>query len=312
MEIQDEFPASDWRPLSVTQPATGRVTRPGRAKIKSWTLVLAARKIPFQLEKSSLETRILVPTELFQEALDQIRIFEEENRNWPPPLPEAAPLHDNTLHTLCILLLLATFHNVTQVNLGDGVPTPGEWLQLGSAHAWKIMQGEWWRIVTALTLHADWLHLLGNLVFGGVFIARLARELGSGLAWLLLLTSGAAGNLLNAWLQHPDHRAVGASTAVFGIIGLSSLLSLVRFRKPLWRRWPLPIAAACGLIALLGVGGERTDLGAHLWGFFCGGILGLVTAFFLKRYGRPGPLQNRLLAALTGTLFILSWYCALT
>ena len=312
MEDKEEMPSTDWRLLSLTEPASGRATKPGKAKIKSWTLVLAARKIPFRLEKIPTGTRIMVPADNLQDALDQIRLFEKENRNWPPPLPETAPLHDNTLNTLCLLFLLATFHNITQFDFGAGMPNPDDWINQGNAHAGKILDGEWWRVVTALTLHADLLHLLGNLVFGGVFMVRLARELGSGLAWFLLLAAGATGNLVNAWLQHPDHRAVGASTAVFGIIGLFSLLSLVRYRKPLWKRWPLPIAAACGLVALLGVGGERTDLGAHLWGFFCGGGLGVLTALFLKRYGRPGPLPNLFFAAGAGALLLGSWYAALT
>ena len=98
------------------------------------------------------------------------------------------------------------------------------------------------RLVTALTLHADWQHLLGNLLIGGIFISRLCRDLRSGPAWLLLLASGALGNLANAWLQNPAHRAVGASTAIFGAVGMLATISMVRSRHSGWssaeNNWP--------------------------------------------------------------------------
>ena len=59
-------------------------------------------------------------------------------------------------------------------------------------------------------------------------IVSLCRELGSGLAWSLLLGSGVLGNLANACLQLPDHRSVGASTVVFGAVGILAALNLLR------------------------------------------------------------------------------------
>ncbi len=166
--------------------------------------------------------------------------------------------------------------------------------------------------MTALTLHADWLHLLGNLAIGGVFILRLARELGSGLAWSLLLASGALGNLINASLQPPDHRAIGASTAVFGAVGILAALSVVRYRRHLWKRWPLPLAAALALLALLGSAGEHTDLGAHLFGFAAGLALGAAAGPLLKRFGRPGGQLNALLAVASAVAVVAAWLSAVT
>jgi membrane associated rhomboid family serine protease len=79
----------------------------------------------------------------------------------------------------------------------------------------RVMAGEWWRAVTALTLHADAPHVGGNAVAIGVLMTAVCWHLGPGLgAWLLLL-AGAAGNLLTAAVHGGGHSSVGASTAVF-------------------------------------------------------------------------------------------------
>jgi len=102
---------------------------------------------------------------------------------------------------------------------------------------------------------------------------------------------GALGNLVNAGLQSPTHSSVGASTAVFGAVGILAALSMVRYGRNLRRRWMLPVAAALALLALLallGTEGKNSDLGAHLFGFIYGGCLGLITEYLIGRHGRPG------------------------
>ena len=125
------------------------------------------------------------------------------------------------------------------------------YMQLGSASGQRILDGELWRVVTALCLHVDALHLFGNVMALGIFASALAWSMGPGVAALLIVLSGALGNCVNAWLQGPAHDVVGASTAVFGAIGiLAGLQAVRRWRGELWkgRAW-LPLA---GGLALLG------------------------------------------------------------
>ena len=175
----------------------------------------------------------------------------------------------------------------------------------------KILDGQWWRLVTALTLHADWVHLSSNLAIGGIFVIFLCRELGSGLAWSLLLSAGILGNLVNACVQEPGHSSVGASTAVFGAVGILASLSVVRYRHQLQRRWLLPVAAAMALLALLGTEGKNTDLGAHLFGFIYGSFLGLITEYLIGRRGCPGPMLNALLAMMSVAAVVGAWWAAI-
>jgi membrane associated rhomboid family serine protease len=276
-----------------------------------WALVLDARAIPCRIEATDEGWQLFVPARRFATARKELRLFEEENRHWPPPVPAVRPLVENTLATLSVLVLLATFHNLIQLDVALPGQPPPDWYFLGSARASLIRGGEWWRLVTSLTLHADWLHLASNLAIGGIFVIWLCRDLGSGLSWSLLLAAGSLGNLVNAWVQPPEHTSVGASTAVFGAVGILAAVSLVRQRQQLRRRWLLPVAAALALLALLGTEGKNTDLGAHLFGFLYGLCLGLPAEYLVGRHGPPGRGLNALLALGSAAVVVGAWWSAL-
>jgi membrane associated rhomboid family serine protease len=304
------IPAEEWRALTANLSPYAATTLPEQ-QTRLRALTLEARAIPFQVEAVDDGWQLLVPAEAFTQAQEEVLLFEEKNRNWPPPLPPAPPETDNLLITLSVLFLIAIFHNLTQLDLDYLNLSNADWISRGNADAGAIVAGQWWRAVTALTLHADGLHLLGNLTIGGGFIVLLCRTLGSGLAWSLLLASGTFGNLLNAWVQSPRHHSVGASTTVFGAVGLLAAINLLYNRQNLRRRWYLPLAAALALLALLGSEGENTDLGAHLFGFAVGIGLGLATGSLHSGKGRPGAGLNALLALACIGLVIGAWWAAL-
>ncbi len=169
------------------------------------------------------------------------------------------------------------------------------WSAAGRLDGALIRQGEWWRPLTALTLHLDTGHLLSNLGFGAFFGYFAGRLLGSGVAWASILASGIAGNFLNALLQSPQHRAVGASTAVFGALGLLAAYGWRR-QSPRGVRWAqrsAPLVAGIALLAFLGTGDIRTDIVAHLTGFICGALLGAVYAHLGADIALEPRLQRR-------------------
>jgi len=282
-----------------------------RERARIWALVLDARGVRCRLEQPEPARWALhVPVEQLEKACHEISLYEEKNLGWPPPLPPPRPMVENTLTTLSVLVLLATFHNIVRLDLILPGGIRPDWLEAGSAQSARILSGEWWRTITSLTLHRDVTHLLGNLSIGGVFVFLLCRELGSGLAWTLILAAGSFGNLVNAWVQPASHNSVGASTAVFGAVGILAALSMVRYRRHLQKRWGLPAAAALALLTLLGTEGKNTDLGAHFFGFVCGVLLGLLTEQIISRRGHPGAVLNALLAILAGSTIFLAWLAA--
>jgi membrane associated rhomboid family serine protease len=284
----------------------------GREKARLWALVLDARGVPCcLLQPVPGLWELQVPEEQLARACAELTRYEEKNRNWPPLPPPPRPLAENTLATLSVLVLLATFYNIVRLDLLLPGGIRPDWLAAGSAQAERILAGDWWRVITSLTLHRDVAHLLGNLTIGGVFVFLLCRELGSGLAWSLILAAGTLGNLVNAWLQPASHNSVGASTAVFGTVGILASLSMVRYRHQLQKRRALPVAAAMALLVLLGSEGKDTDLGAHFFGFCAGTLLGLLTELLISRRGYPSALLNALLALSAGLLVAVAWLTAL-
>lgn len=315
MESSDntiENKPADWPEISPGEIAPGLPKRLTREKARIWALVLDARGVPCCLEQpdpSHWELR--VPEESLDRAVREIRIYEEKNRGWPPLPPSPRPLAENTLSTLSILILLATFYNVVRLDIvlpGDIRP---DWLQAGSAQAEKILAGEWWRTITSLTLHSDVAHLAANLSIGGVFVFLLCRALGSGPAWGLILCSGILGNLANALIQPVSHNSVGASTAVFGTVGILASMNMVHGRSRMQRRWGLPVAGALSLLALLGSEGKNTDLGAHLFGLAAGILLGFAASAIIARRGHPGAVLNAVMALAAAMAVILAWVAAI-
>jgi membrane associated rhomboid family serine protease len=212
---------------------------------------------------------------------------------------------------LSVLILLAVFHNLIRLRVWLPGRLPPDWIAIGSADSEKILQGQWWRLVTALTLHADFPHLLGNLAIGGIFIVFLCRQLGSGLAWTMLLVAGVTGNLVNALLQPVNHASIGSSTLVFGAVGLLAALNITGQRQISWKNCFLPLAGAAALLALLGTEGENADLGAHMCGFVSGAVLGAAAGFLVGRFGIPGRLLNVLFSTGVACTVAAAWFSAL-
>jgi membrane associated rhomboid family serine protease len=180
----------------------------------------------------------------------------------------------------------------------------------GSADSERIVAGEPWRTVTALTLHADLSHLVANVTAGALLATAVCRIVGGGLGAALIVAAGAGGNALNAALQGPAHVSIGASTAVLGAVGLLSGLAFVRTRRSArarGRAW-LPIAAGLALLGMLG-SDPRTDLGAHFFGFVVGIVLGAFAGWSMS--GVPGRGVQRALAVSTAVVVAGSWWLAL-
>jgi len=154
------------------------------------------------------------------------------------------------------------------------------WYQAGQMDAGSVVAGQWWRVVTALTLHSDLEHILSNLLFGAVFGFLAGRILGGGVAWLGIVLAGALGNFMNALVQPPAHLSIGASTAVFAALGMIVSHSLQAWtldqQKPTaMKRWS-PLIGGAILFAYLGIGGEHTDVLAHVTGFLAGLLIGWI------------------------------------
>ncbi len=241
-----------------------------REQAELWSLVLLSAGIGNITEHPTSDYVVMVSASLAERAESEIGHFERENRNWPPPKNLGVTV-DSAERPPTVLLMgsLMVFHLVT------GPFTDGsEWFHQGAVDSRAILEdAEWWRLLTALTLHADPVHLLGNIFIGGLVIHFLCQMVGTGRGWFMLMLAGTVANLANVMARGSGHISVGFSTAVFAAVGLlcGEQVQLMNLRSVL-----LPLGAGVALLAMLGSSGQRTDLGAHLWGLLVGLLLGVV------------------------------------
>jgi rhomboid protease GluP len=277
------------------------------ADARQQVLVLAAVGIECHLIRADRDVGLYVAPIDVEHAMQELACYERENLpSGHRPLPARPARHavDAALAYCAVLLFFFGAERRHALSV--------DWAAIGAAQAGLIRDGAWWRTFTALSLHADLLHLMSNLAPGVIFGIFVAQLLGSGLAWGTILLAGALGNALIAHVQAPEHAAIGASTGIFGALGILSGY-MRRSRVVPWRggirRWA-PLGAGIMLLVFLGFSGERTDIGAHVAGFAMGGVMGFILAPAADRL-KSNPRVQWVAGALASGLFFLAWLLAL-
>lgn len=283
----------------------GRYARLAEARERG--LVVSALELPHWIEREGEDWRLLVEEGAVEQVERELADFENEQTERTEEREVAAPGEFPKLSLFVAAWVMSGFffaqHVVSEATEDRGV-----------AEARAILSGEWWRTITALTLHGDGAHLAANLATGLLFAAFLIPRLGSGFTWLAILISGALGNALNAWgYRGESHLSIGASTACFGALGILVGLELfARWREPQTRgRWQLivPIGAGLALLAFLGVGEEQhhVDYMAHCWGFVVGLAEGGI-AEAMRLHQRSTVRAQRLAGFLTVAAIAGAWW----
>ncbi|HEX8428050.1 rhomboid family intramembrane serine protease [Hymenobacter sp.] len=146
-------------------------------------------------------------------------------------------------------------------------------LAWGGSYGPLVRAGEYWRLVAPMFLHGGFVHILYNLIGLSTVGYFLEPQLGSGRFAIAYLLTGIAGTFASlAWA--PEMVSVGASGAIFGLIGL--MLGLVRQAASDERAEFLVLAVLFGLPGLaIGFFSPATDNAGHLGGLLGGILLGL-------------------------------------
>ena len=202
------LPSSDIEPAA---PAV--VFRGSKPLCREFSLVLEARDIEHEVRESGDFWLLCVPRPLIHRAYEEISRYSAE-RNAPRSTPSPMePFSGAAIGAMGYALILLLTAYCTGIGLFGA-----DWLSLGALDA--AAGREWWRALTALTLHLDQEHLMGNLLFGALAGIAAGRLLGPGVAWASILAAGALANYVEILIAPVAHRAVGASTAVFAALGL--------------------------------------------------------------------------------------------
>jgi rhomboid protease GluP len=278
-------------------------------------LVLVAVGIACEIQFDELGYALLVEGTEREAALQQLWLYEQDRSRRPPPPVEAPPPRPGgwrgSVAYVAVLLLapMALAQGWFGTSLYD----------VGTMDPEQIRAGQWWRALTALTLHWDGTHLLGNLTAGALLGISAAQIWGSARAWLLIGAAAVCANLTEGLLPLGHYISAGASTAVFAALGLVAAHA--------WRShgagtrslrdW-VPLIAGVALLGMFGAGAQdpqstvsdSTNVLSHALGFIMGALFGLAVA--TRRGARwLQAMPAWVAAAAMPAALLLAWFLAL-
>lgn len=229
----------------------------------------------------------------------------------PPDVAAAPPLVPELgswpwITWALVAALLALFGG--QVATVGIAPSVQALYELGGLHGGSVLAGDWHRLVTAMFLHANALHLALNAGPLVVAAATLEGLLGRAHAFALFLLCGVGGTIASIAWNHPRTISVGASGAVIGLLvcGLFVARRLpagsIRGQVHL-QLWWWSVPSLFSTLFAIGLGG--VDYAAHIGG----ACVGAVAGFALLRAGKPNepapPLaRTARAAAIAGALIV--------
>src|SRR5918999_994317 len=179
-------------------------------------------------------------------------------------------------------------------------PRQGEIFRQGYLGAYEVAAGEWWRLITNEFLHGSPIHLLFNMLmlwwFGRPLEMLLGRVRFLAIYFLSVL-AGSAGALLVS----PGIATIGASGAVFGILGAGLVLERNRIDVFGGAALFVVVLNLAFTFTVGGITGGYISIGSHVGGLVGGALAVLV----LSRWGRGHAVYGRVdAAALAGLLGI--------
>ena len=271
-------------------------------QIRDDSLVLLSQGISHRLIRSEEGPfQIFILPEHEDRARLQLALYRKEN----PPKEENPPLPLSfSLQPLWVLLAPTI---VTLIDFTDKInfTTPG------ISDASKVLKGEWWRSLTAQTLHGDMRHLASNLLCGYIVMNMITFRIPLLRLAPFIAIASAIANLCVSLTVQTNFRSLGFSTFVFAAIGC---LSVIEFRlmpketHGLLRRFA-PLSGAASLAVFLGLG-ENADILGHAYGFIAGLFCGFIPSKKALRWGTPLSTVDGIGLLFYYGLYIAAWKIA--
>lgn len=279
-------------------------------RAEDYALVILSMKLPYWLHHIDKRYYLCVESSQVEAVTEQLNRYHKESRGWPSL--RSTTIEHGAAHPVSLVIYAITLMGIFYAQ--EQFPRLDNQGMMDTLAISK--RSEWWRPITALTLHADIGHLAGNILSGVCFGLLINRIFGYGLGWLLIILSGALGNLMTLPVHLPDlHRALGASTAIFGALGIlvghAVVTHFATTERGAWKASILPIMGGLTVLGLTGLSGDNVDISGHVCGFAAGAILGLMfSRSALKKI--PGKAAQAMLGTLCLIMLTVAWLAALT
>lgn len=199
------------------------------------------------------------------------------------------------------------------LNLWDGMspmkPSSVELFAWGANSATAVVRdGEHWRLLTATALHGGVLHLGLNMFALWDAGRRVCRWFGNGQFLLIYLGAGLAGSALSLHFSSQQAVSVGASGAVFGVLG-ALLVGVYQHRGSVPKAMATQLLTSQGVFVLimLGQGFARPgiDNAAHVGGLVMGALLAWLLVELIDERASPGQRRRRQVMAVGATVLLV-------
>jgi len=180
--------------------------------------------------------------------------------------------------TMVLIALNVAIYVVTAAQ-GGGINLPGgELFSKLALQGAAVHEGDWWRLVGAMFLHGGIFHLLFNMLALYWLGTIIEQALGTPRFLLVYFVSGLAGSAGALWFSSQFAVTVGASGAIFGLIGAFLILEYLATGSLMGQAMVLILVNLALTFAVPGI-----SIGGHI-----GGLAGGVAATYaLMRFRMP-------------------------
>lgn len=211
----------------------------------------------------------------------------------------------------CVVLCIAYYVVMITQGVDPLMPDSNDLLKWGADYAPFTWNGQLWRLVTCIFMHAGIIHLAVNmwaLWSAGRILERLVGSVGF---LIMYLASGIAGSMASLW-WNGSIVSVGASGAIFGVLGAFASFIWHRsdsFPPSAHSQLRSSLVSCIGFNLLLGASIPGIDQAAHVGGLIAGLILGALLTQRLDQNAMERRWRKNLVAGLVsavvlGTLII--------
>ena len=177
-------------------------------------------------------------------------------------------------------------------------PKPEDLYRWGGNASSAVQAGEWWRLLTNIFLHGGAIHLTMNMFAlweSGLILTRLFGNRGF---LFVYFCSGIVGSALSLFFAAQTHVAVGASGAIFGVMG-ALLVAVMRHQDRMPAAYSKRLKTGLGVFIVLsllfGFIQPGIDNAAHIGGLLAGMLCGLVVTAPAGTHSSSGDRNLRLL-----------------
>jgi membrane associated rhomboid family serine protease len=285
----------------VAEMITSRIPTRSKREAMDWSLVLVSQGIETTIVFSDeAGWELAISEHEVQRARGVLQLYQAENRQWPwrQRIASRGVLFDWGSLAWVILICFFFWLQTHQTHLAIDLRV------VGLMDAAAVSRGEWWRLFTAIFLHADIGHLAMNASLGLLLLGLTMGSLGTGVGLLAASLAGVGGNLIECFIYREGHRSLGASGMVMGCVGLLAVqtFSIKATNRNTPKRSLSGFLAGVMLLVLLGFD-PSSDVVAHIGGFGSGLVLGALMRM------APRVSQSKAANVFAGLIFCLLVVC---